>query len=306
MTFARRGCVLVVLILAGAVAGGAEDSVGQPVLWLALERGRVQFENRQFGEALRTLLAARQMGGVHAETELALARSWVYEGELDLAVDAYRRAYELRDSLYTPEQQYVILEELAELARLRRDYTTMEESYETIVADDTLFAGTDSRLTDRILDNYRSAGIGKVLELYRLRESFAVNAHRELAWFLYRNGRYTGSLRHGLHAAVVVLTIALEELREADPEHRFIDLRRTLEQGQARASVAELFEVTNIGRILYYLAGASYAAGSTGRATEIWTVLADFEGAGRYRELSRLQLVEPWVEKPDEPFRGAQ
>jgi hypothetical protein len=66
----------------------------------------------------------------------------------------------------------------------------------------------------------------------------------------------------------------------------------------ARPAVRIYLIESGFAEMLYYLATATFAAAKPLRAREVWTDIAGLDPrlAGRYGDLARRQLREPWVD----------
>ncbi len=251
----------------------------------------------EFGTALSLYKQAIQQAGIFPEAELAVGDVYSEEGEPDLAIAQYEKAYNQRKSFMVPDMQYAALEKMASAYESQEKYRLMEDKLTLIVQDDPRFAESDTyRLRSQIVRNFVEKGIDRVLVLYTFDSSFAAPAHAKLGWFYYRTGRYDLAVAHLLFAVVYRASEVVRYLHDRDVEYAYNTLPDLLGSIAASRDLSELADTTELYRTLYYLAAASFAAGNAQRASDLWQVLAATPVAGQYQRLSATQLRKPFVE----------
>ena len=289
----RRVTFRLVVLLA-AVAAAEPAAAATTPAWLLYDQGRTWADRGELGKALQLYREAILAAGVLPEAEAAIGDVYREEGETDLALRQYRRAWDLRNALVAPEDKYGILYRWAELCEDQELYNEMEVQLQRIVADDPYSKG--EQLPVQVERNFVEKGLDHVLTLYRFDSRFAIGAHSRLGWFYYRTGRYPQAVRQLLYAVVLQVADAAEFLRQKDVGvvvdglSTFFAL--VLRDRDARSWLAS----ASLGADLYYLAASSWELGHPLRAQSIWKILSSVNEAGTYADLSRRQLARPFRE----------
>jgi len=300
-----RFCTLATLILCLAVPqhSRAQSASPREQAWILYEQGKARQEDRdrpEPGEALYLYRQAIERAGPFPEAEMAIGEIYFREGALALAEEQFKKALASSPAFLIPEQTYLVRYRLADLYELQERYGDMERELLAIVVDQPQYGERSPRqLTDVILSTYLLRGLDQVFTLYRMNDStFATAAHAKLGWMTYRNGRYDPSITHSLFALDIVVTEAVREIRRAVPDFAYSSLEEFARAAFGRPAVRTYLLESAFSEMLYYLATATHAGGRTLRAREIWRAIATFDPAlaGRYAELSRRQLREPWVD----------
>jgi tetratricopeptide (TPR) repeat protein len=227
------------------------------------------------------------------------------EGEFQLAREQYEKAYSQKSAFRIADTQYEVLYKLADLYQNENMYNRMEDSLLKIVADDKQFSDPSSeRLKNQIQKNYTTKGIDHTLFLYQFDVPFAQVAHSRLGLFYYRSGRYEQAILELLYSVIYNATQINAILHSRDFDYQFTTLADMLSAIKGRKELAQYVAGSSLFRDLYYLAGASYAAGFPAHATQIWKLVSASTIAGNYSDLAARQLKAPWVEKVLGPGRG--
>jgi len=282
------------LFLSAATSFGATR---ESKSWLLYEQGNAAISRKEFGEALRLYKDAVATAGIFPEAELAIGDVYLEEGEFDLARNQYEKAYNQRKAFSIDDSKYDALYRLAHLYEGQELYKLMEDRLLTIVADDKHFAETpNSRLRTQVEKNYFDRGIDHVLLLYSFSDAFASNAHSKLGWFYYRTGRFSQSISHLLYSVVNCVGQITSFLQERDVDFQFSTLQGLLSAVQKSKELSDYAHGVELYRDLYYLAGATFAAGYPQHSIDIWKLLSGFESAGPWQGLSLKQVKSPWIE----------
>jgi tetratricopeptide (TPR) repeat protein len=286
---------LVAFLLAGSVAGAQASS--PPEAWMVYEEGNRLFEQREYGLALQRYKEAVARAGILPEAEAAIGDVYRAEGELDLALGQYEKAYNHRNSLVVPGQRYEILYRKAAIYRDQELYKLMEDTLVKILEDDTNWSGgKNARLRTQVEANFYARGIDQVLRLYRFKPSFASRAHSELGWFYYRTGRFPLAALHSLYGVIYAASEIAGFQRERDIEWEFDTLAALLGSVEGSRELTRFAVQSGLAKDMYYLAGSAWAAMYPKLATGLWSMLAKWGIAGEYAALSTRQLQKPWIE----------
>jgi hypothetical protein len=275
-----------------------QTSQESPQDWILYEKANAMFAEHEFGQALQLYKDAISSAGIFPEAEMGVGDVFFEEGEFQLARDQYEKAYEMRKGFRVPETQYGLLYKLADLFQGRQMYSQMEDSLLKIEVDDKKFSDPDSsRLKAQIWKNYKGKGLDHTLFLYQFDVPFAQAAHSRLGWFYYRSGLYEQAAQELLFAVIYNSTEMNTALHDMDVDYEFSNLSDLLAAIQWHKEISSFASNGTFFKDLYYLAGASYAAGFPAHATQLWTLLSTSKLAGTYTALSARQLKAPFMER---------
>jgi tetratricopeptide (TPR) repeat protein len=292
------------VLLCGGLASGQSANGGADD-WILYERGNAMFAQREYGRALQLYAEALSTAGIFPEAEVGIGDVYFEEGEFRLAREQYEKAYSQKSAFRIADTQYEVLYKLADLYQNENMYNRMEDSLLKIVADDKQFSDPSSeRLKNQIQKNYTTKGIDHTLFLYQFDAPFAQVAHSRLGLFYYRSGRYEQAILELLYSVIYNATQINAILHSRDFDYQFTTLADMLSAIKGKKELAQHVAGSSLFRDLYYLAGASYAAGFPAHATQIWKLVSASTIAGNYSDLAARQLKAPWVEKVLGPGRG--
>ena len=265
--------------------------------WLLYDQGNAFMDSKEYGSALQKYQEAIAKAGTFPEAEMAIGDILREEGEADLAIRHYTKAYNLRNSFYIPETKYDCLYKLARIYEEQRMYRQMEDSLLAIVMDDKGFnQPATSHIRDQIESNYYNNGLDFVLKLYRFTVFFPEEAHSRLGWYYYKTGRFKQSVVHFLFSLIYKTSESSNYMASKDVDFQFLTLRDFLGQTSADKEVNQYLSSADIYKDLYYLAGSTFAEGYPEHASQIWKLLLDTKSPKPYADLSRKQLKSPWIE----------
>jgi tetratricopeptide (TPR) repeat protein len=299
----RRRVGAVCIVVALGVGGLSFGDARQNAAWILYEQARAAVSSREYGEALQLYKEAIAGAGTFPEAEIGLGDIYFEEGEVDLALSQYQKAYDMRKSLYIPDQQYSILYKMAQVYEMQQLYKQLEDLLVTIESDDRHFVETDAlKLRTQVAKMYRERGIDRVLTLYSFDDTLYAPAHSKLGWFYYRTGRFTQAAEELLFS-VIYRVGAMGKVRAGrDAEYVFSTLEEFLQATDRSPDLREYARSYDLYKDLYYLAGATFADGLPSHAMLIWKLLAASPSAGSYQELARRQMKKPFLE----PLIGAR
>jgi hypothetical protein len=272
--------------------------------WLLYEQGNALMDQREYGRALKLFQEAVKAAGIFPEAELAIGDVYLEEGEIELALSQYEKAYNIRKSFYIPQMQYTALYKIADVYEKTDRYKKMEDSLDLIVQDDKHFMETASyRLRTQIEKTYAEKGLDRVLVLYSFDDSFASKAHSRLGWFYYRSGRYPLASSHLLFSLINRVAQIKSFLIERDADYQFGTFSDLLRRVDTSQELMRYAEETGLYADIYYLAGSTYASGFPKNARVMWKMVSEHASAGKYRDLSARQAAKPWLEPLLSPDR---
>jgi tetratricopeptide (TPR) repeat protein len=270
---------------------------GQNETWLLFEQGNAAYDEREFGEALKLYQEAVAKAGIFPEAEIGIGDIYAEEGELDLAISQYKKAYDLRKSFYIPGQQYEVLFRLADIYEKKELYKLMEDSLQLVIRDDVRFNETPTyRMKSQIAKNYADKGIDRMLFLYSFEDTIFAKAHSRLGLFYYRTGRYSPAIDHLLYSIIYRTARMKAFLFGKDAEYEFTSLADLMRRIDAAPELRRYAQDVGFFRDLYYLAGATFANGYPLNGKALWNLIAGSKAADSYADLSRRQAKKPWIE----------
>ena len=288
------------MILSGILAFAAPRLFSvdpQNQIWLTFEKGNAAFASREFGRALQLYKDSISVAGIFPEAEIAIGDVYLEEGEVDLAIRQYDKAYNMRNAFYISESRFTVLLKLANLYLAQQSYGLMEQSLLSIIAEDKHFADTLTfKLRSQIEKNYLEKGLDRVFMLYVFDDQFAAPAHSLLGWYAYRSGRHTQAIDELLYSLISRTSEIVAFLHERDADFEYSSLVHLLTLVSKTSEAALFLKEIGFFKDLYYLAAATYASGYPQTASELWKVIAGYSAAGTYQDLSRKQLKTPWIE----------
>ena len=265
--------------------------------WLVLERGKVAFQQGEFGDALVIFRSVLGKNQIQPEAHYWIGRIFEEEGELDLAEKEFNLALDFRKQLYVLEDEIRIRERLARLYKLRQDYPRFETELMTILRMDKEYGTPESDTMQtamtRVLERQ---GLNQVFTLYRLDKSPYFLSHAELGLFYYRTGRYSDSVMNLLASALTVLTRTLEFLQANAPFEEFTTPEEILGGALALDASAEYMEQTHAAALFYYLGAALYAQGDITAFREVMHLVRDVFTRTQWRTRAISQLADPYIE----------
>jgi tetratricopeptide (TPR) repeat protein len=223
------------------------------------------------------------------------------EGELGVALSQYQKAYDLRASLEVPDFALEILYKIADLRKIRQEYTLMEAVYLEVLKSDTLWSGTDNTFVkdsmSRVLEN---DGIDQFLKVYRYDNQTVEKAHRELGLYYYSSGRHIKAADHLLFAFLIQNSIIIQNLLENQFDYSFTSVNDLLDYIFIDEDLLQYTEDAEYYKTIYYLGGAFYGAGNLSLARNFWELLSDKPEAGEWSIRAESQLKGPFIEKINE------
>jgi tetratricopeptide (TPR) repeat protein len=279
------------------VSIAAFSQSSQEPYWLLYDQAKALMEQMQYGKALRFFQESLIVNTTFPEAESAIGDIYREEGEADLAIKQYTKAYDLRNNFYIKTDKYRVLYKLARICEEQQAYVKMEASLILVIQDDKDYMQpANSRLNQQLTVNYYNKGLDYDLTLYHFGNYFAQDAHSQLGWFYYKTGRFEQSVIHLLYSILLKIGQAIEYSRSRDIDFEFRTLSDYLTSANTDADTAMYLQTVNIYKDLYYLAGSTYAQGSPMIASSIWKVLSSLSVSNRYSDLSKDQIRSPWIE----------
>jgi tetratricopeptide (TPR) repeat protein len=285
---------------AETVGSGGNDSNGPA--WISYQKGLYEYSRGEYGRALNYFKAALNRNPVMPEAEMAIGDVYLAQGEYVIAEKQYLKAYDERRVFSIPDQKYTVLYKLADLYERWNKYDKMEAELLRIVGDSEVFTGDRYAFFKRKLqESYLTKGINRMVKLYRLKDTFATEAHLKLAVFYYKTGRYYNAFENSIFGVLTIISQGIDALKAWIPDYPEskqypeFDLNEFLNLGYSYQPVRDYLERMRIFEQLYYLAAISYVQGDVAEANHIWTIIAGNPHSGKAGQLAGSQLKNPRV-----------
>ncbi|MCL1814913.1 MAG: hypothetical protein FWG27_03705 [Treponema sp.] len=265
-------------------------------------------------DALKELYYRVPKGNLHNSSKAALseigrlknypeAEYWIgevyrMEGEFSIALNQYQKAYNERSLMENPEFGREILYKMADLRKLRREYTEMEKILLDILRSDELWS-RESFNRSNLQKSLETNGINRFLLLFRHHEPSVEKAHRTLGFYYYNNGRHNLAADHLLFAFLIQNSMVIDAVLQSQYNYTFTGLPVLLSDIAKRRDLIAYLEETEYYKTLYYLANSLYGVGRRSPAREIWIFLRDYAG-GEWRGRAAAQLRNPQMDQATE------
>jgi hypothetical protein len=251
-------------------------------------------------QASRTLAEFDRLK-VYPEAEYWIGETYRMEGELGIALGQFQKAHEQRALLKTPAFATEILYKIADIHRIRQEYTLMERNLLEILTQDSLWSqDPNSFVRSAMTRTLENDGIDRFLTLYRYNNPLSLKAHRLLGLYYNASGRHGRSVDHLLFAFLIQNSIFIDEIIRLQYDYSFTTLDNLLDEVMRRPSLASYFTETEYYKTMYYLGSAFFGAGKLRPAVSFWTALSARQDSGEWRARSQAQLRSPFVEQPVE------
>lgn len=266
--------------------------------WLLLEKGKQLRLEGRLSDAFTYFFAAQEKRPEDPAIEVELARAFLQSGDIRFSRVHLNRAIEKKRGFSSPEAVYDVWYMLSDLALIQESYFDYEGYLKEIVKDDVQFNSTatfDVNTRRLYIQSLLENGIDRTLLLYRIPDSFSLEAHRRLGIFYVQSGRYSEALPHLVFAILKSYTKAIQEYRSRELDFRFstlLDFHRRIE---SNPGIREYLVSVGIYESLYYLAEGIYGFDRTRKpsADGVWRFLAAWQDGNQFGAISAEQLRSP-------------
>jgi tetratricopeptide (TPR) repeat protein len=241
----------------------------------------------------------------YPEAEYWIGEVYRLEGETLIALGQYEKALAQRELFETPGFDVEILYKIAELQRLRQNYSEMEKRLLEIIEEngpdgrprDFLWTG-DARSLARnaMAKTLETQGMSRFLTLYRYTNPAVERAHRLLGSFYYATGRHIPAADHLMFAFLIQTSTLIDEVLKYQFDYTFTGLAALIDETARRPALSAYMAEVEYYRTMYYLGAALYGSLKINTAREFWTFTAS-RAAGPWKGRSELQLRSPFVER---------
>jgi tetratricopeptide (TPR) repeat protein len=291
----RIGIRIAVLICVLIVPLPAQVAIDDELpSWVLYQQGEKAFREGELGIALSYYRVAVEKEITFPEAEVGMGRVFQEEGNYALALEHYQAAYDARQQLLIPDEQYAILYRIASVYQIQERYLEYERTLSLVVADHEMYSDDASRrFRDSLLTALIEEGINRLTQLYRLENGFARQAHGELGAFYYLTGRGRDATMHLIFASLQALSASIQEQRKIQPGYVFESLGVFLAGARRNPLLSEFHQRAGLFESLYYLGATLYFDGHRRRGVEIWSAVSGIPEAGTWAGRARRQLAEP-------------
>lgn len=266
----------------------------------ALDELYYHFPKESFKNSANAALSALSSLKDYPEAEYWIGEVYLVEGELNLAVSQFQKAYAQRAILENPGFAVELQYKIAAIRRLQQDYNEMERILQSILVTDTLWSDGQHDMAfakqamTRTLENN---GVSRFLTLYRYSSDESANAHRLLGFYYASSGRYSRAQEHLMFAFLIQNTVIIDEILRGQFDFAFTALDALALEINQKPLLREYAAQSEYYKTAYYLGASLYANGKTQSAKELWAFLAGQERAGEWQSRAQAQLKSPHVER---------
>jgi tetratricopeptide (TPR) repeat protein len=242
----------------------------------------------------------------YPEAEYWIGETYRAEGELGIALSQFQKAYDQRDLLENPGFGVALKYKIADIHKIRQEYTKMERTLLEILQGDTpedpprdtLWTEETSSFAKNALSRtLENDGIHRFLTLYRYNNAEVEAAHRLLGFYYYASGRHSRAGEHLMFAFLIQNTVLIEEIARTQYDFTFTTLEALMAETGRNAPLAAYMDEVDYYKIAYYLGTSLFGAGKLVSARLLWNFLSTQEGAGEWMGRARTQLRSPFVER---------
>lgn len=235
------------------------------------------------------------------EAEYWIAEAYLAEGETEVALKQYRRAYGQRDRLEVPGEAQGMLLRMAGVRRDRGEYAEMEKLLLEALAEDELWSSAKNAFArTSMVKTLAEDGVDRFLTLFRYKGTSFLAPHRDLGIHYYLSGRHDRAAEHLGFAFLIATTVAIDELKRADFDWAYKTYPSFLASARGREATVSYLDSAKYYETSYYLAASLFAQGNRRAASEIWKAVAARPEAGEWAKTSARQYEKPYVEAPVE------
>jgi tetratricopeptide (TPR) repeat protein len=255
--------------------------------------------------AVRALAALGRLKD-YPEAEYWIGETYRAEGELGIALSQFQKTYDQRDLLENPGFSVALKYKIADIHKIRQEYTKMERTLLEILQGDTpedpprdtLWTEEASSFAKNALSRtLENDGIQRFLTLYRYNNAEVEAAHRLLGFYYYASGRHSQAKDHLMFAFLIQNTMLLEEALRGRYDFTFTSLEELLAELRRNSLLTAYIEEVEYYKTAYYLGAGLFATGKLTAARPLWEFLAGQERAGEWGGKARTQLRGPFVER---------
>jgi tetratricopeptide (TPR) repeat protein len=261
----------------------------------ALEELYYRIPKESLNNSAVSVLAEFDRLKAYPEAEYWIGEVYREEGELGIALKQFQKAYEQRSSLEARGFETELLYKIADIHRIRQEYTLMERNLLEILETDKLWSqDSGAFIRSAMARTLENDSIDRFLTLYRYNNFQSLSAHRLLGFYYGSTGRHSRAVEHLIFTFLIQNSIFIDELIRLQYDYTFTSLESLINDVTRRPVLAPYFE--DYYRIMYYLGAAFWGSGKPNAARRFWEACAGRQDAGEWRFRSQAQLRSPYIE----------
>lgn len=250
--------------------------------------------------------ALQAFGGLksYPEAEYWIGECYWAEGEPELALLQFKKAYDHRDLSEKADFGIELLYKIAEIRKAKQEYVEMERSLLLILANDSLWSpdgrgksNENSFIRNAMARTMGSEGTGRFLSMYRYDNTQFELAHRLLGLYYYSTGRHSRAVEHLMFSFLIQNSVIIGEVSLHEYDYSFTSLEALAGEIKQYPLIADYIEKIDYYKTIYYLGSSLYAEGKLGPARGLWSFLASFSPQGEWKNRALQQLGQPRVER---------
>ena len=276
-----------------ALLASQGNSEATRIVDIVLSRRDIAF----FGDSFEALVSWLEEAAILPEADLFVGVVYDTDGETDMALSFYERAWRSRDFFDVPGDKVTLCYKMADIAAFSGNLGAQENYLLLALADDPLF-GTPGNESQALLAMMRTAqeditpspasasGVSAVAQatspafvkffaLYRNNNPHALKAYRELAnLYLETSGNVQRALPAAVLSAVTAFTLLENAVKEYEFEYTYTSFGDTVSRAARHAEITAWAAENKIWDSLLQLGYALMEAGSRNFAMNLWVNLS--------------------------------
>lgn len=213
----------------------------------------------------------------YPEADYLMGKIYEAEGETDIAISFYERAWQNRAYLDIPDERFPLMYRLADLAYSTGNYATQEKYLLLIMTEDQLFGkpGEESPTLAAMMRTLESEKTtDKFFSLYRYSNRMSLKACQDLAMFYLSNNRQDRAFPAAVLSACIAITLLSDAVGRQDFEYEYASFPDLLVRSGKSAETAGWARDSGIWKSFLILARALDVRGLKEQAVSVWTVLS--------------------------------
>jgi tetratricopeptide (TPR) repeat protein len=234
----------------------------------------------------------------YPEAEYWIGETYRIEGEINIALMQYQKAYKQRALLEDAGFEVEILYKIIDIYKIQQNYLSMETRAREILALDTRF-GNDSGIRTRraMLQLLTNEGINRFLSVYRHNNFTVERAYRLLGLYYYAERQYDMATEYLMIDFLIQNTLLIEEMISTQYDFSFTTLDALFLSMGRRHDLFIYVDEMEYYKTMYYLGAALYGSGRLVSAQRFWTFLSRQTQAGEWSGRSWAQIRTPFIER---------
>jgi tetratricopeptide (TPR) repeat protein len=241
----------------------------------------------------------------YPEAEYWIGESYRAEGELELALIQFQKAYDQRELFEKTGFDIELLYKIANIRKVKQEYVKMEQALHLILANDSLWMAESNggKINEKSFTRTAMSrtmgneGAGRFLTLYRYDNTQVESAHRLLGLYYYATGRHSLAEDHLMFAFLIQNSVIIKEVIRHEYDFTFDSLENLAPKIARYPLLEEYLEIVDYYKTTYYLGSSLYASGKTVPARSLWSFLATHAPEGEWQNRAIQQLRQPRVER---------